>query len=73
MLNKNKLEAVMKEHGDNGGDLSAYLGIARGTFSAKLNEKNGAEFTQSEISLIKQRYNLTAENIDTIFFNIKVS
>ena len=67
-MNKNKLESVMKLHGDTGTSLSTYLGIARSTFSAKLNETNGAEFTQGEISSIKEKYNLEAEEIVEIFF-----
>jgi len=72
-LNKNELEAMMKRHGDTGSKLADYLGIARSTFSAKINETNGAEFTQSEISLIKMRYSLSADEVDTIFFAQKVS
>ena len=73
MLNKNELEAEMKRHGDTGGTLSEYLGIARSTFSAKLNETNGAEFTQGEIASIKQRYSLSADSVVAIFFAEKVS
>jgi len=72
-LNKQKLESVMKLHNDNGQTLAQYLGIARPTFSNKLNETRGAEFTQGEIRLIKERYNLSAEEVDMIFFNQKVS
>lgn len=72
-MNKNELEATMKRHGDTGATLSAYLGIARSTFSAKINETNGAEFTQGEIVRIKKRYNLDANAVDTIFFTPKVS
>ena len=67
-MKRNELEAVMKLHGDTGADLAAYLGIARSTFSAKINETNGAEFTQKEIMMIKERYNLTPEQLDKIFF-----
>ena len=68
-MNKLKLEAVMKLNGDNGTLLSAFLGIARSTFSAKLNETNGAEFTQGEIAKIKTKYDLSAQEIDDIFFD----
>ena len=71
-MNKQELKAVMVRHGDNGGDLAEHLGINRSTFSAKLNE-NGAEFTQSEIAKIKERYNLTAAEIVAIFFSSEVS
>ena len=72
-MNKNKLESVMKLHGDTGTSLSVYLGIARSTFSAKLNETNGAEFTQREIASIREKYNLTDEEVVNIFFDSKVS
>ena len=73
LLNKKELEAEMKRYGDTGGSLAEYLGIARGTFSAKLNETNGAEFTQGEIAKIKERYSLGADEIVAIFFDEKVS
>lgn len=72
-MNKNLLESVMKLHGDTGTALAQYLGIARCTFSAKLNETNGAEFTQGEITKIKSKYSLTPEEVDAIFFKKKVS
>ena len=67
-MNKNELEAVIKRHGETGGELARYLGMARSTFSAKKNEKNGAEFTQKEISKIKFKYSLNANEVDAIFF-----
>ena len=72
-MNKNELEAMMKRHGDTGGSLAAYLGVTRSTFSAKINETDGREFTQGEITKIKQKYGLTADEIDMIFFSEKVS
>ncbi len=72
-MRKNELEAMMKLNGDTGNTLSEYLGMARSTFSAKLNETNGAEFTQGEILAIKTKYSLTAEQVDRIFFAAKVS
>lgn len=72
-MNKNLLESEMKKHGDTGTTLALFLGIARSTFSAKINETNGAEFTQGEISKIKARYSLDAEKIDKIFFTLNVS
>lgn len=72
-MNKNLLESVMKAHGDTGTSLSQFLGMARSTFSAKINETNGAEFTQGEITKIKMKYNLGAEKVDNIFFDEKVS
>ena len=73
MINKRELEAEMKRHGDTGGSLALFLGIARSTFSAKLNETNGAEFTQGEIARIKERYSLDPDSVINIFFAEKVS
>lgn len=72
-MNKNLLESEMKKHGDTGTMLASFLGMARSTFSAKINETNGAEFTQREIVKIKKKYSLDAEKIDKIFFDPKVS
>ena len=66
-MNKLMLESVMKLHGDNGNSLSEYLGIARATFSAKINE-NGAEFTKKEMVMIKNKYGLDSKAMDEIFF-----
>jgi hypothetical protein len=60
-------------HGDTGNTLAKALGISPQRFSAKINERNGAEFTQGEIMAIKERYNLSADDIDDIFFSKKVS
>lgn len=57
----------MKLFDDTGQTLAEYLGIARPTFSNKLNETRGAEFTQGEIRMLKERYNLTAQDVDEIF------
>ena len=72
-MNKLRLESLMKLHNDTGGSLAEYLGIARATFSAKINETNGAEFTQGEIAAIKKKYSMTAEEVDAIFFDINMS
>lgn len=71
-MNKRKLEAFMKLNGDTGSSLAEYLGIARPTFSLKINE-NGAEFTQGEIAKIIDKYSLSAEDVSDIFFASQVS
>lgn len=72
-MNKRALEAQMKLNGDTGGTLAEYLGMSPSTFSAKLNETGGREFTQGEIMNIKRRYNLDGDQINEIFFAEKVS
>ena len=72
-MNKNELVSKMKKHGDRNEDLAKYIGISPQRFSAKLNETNGAEFTQSEIMKIKEKYCLTGDEVDAIFFTQNVS
>lgn len=62
-----KLKSIMVLNEDTGGDLAVELGISPQTFSAKINGK--ADFTQSEIAKIKERYVLSAEQVEQIFFN----
>lgn len=66
-MNKTELRAKMIINNDTGIILSKALNISETTLSAKINGK--AEFTRSEIAKIKERYKLTAEDIDDIFFN----
>lgn len=72
-MNKNLLRSIMALHGDNDTSLAEYLLISRSRFSAKINETGGAEFNKSEITRIKEKYNLTAEQVDSIFFVPEVS
>ena len=72
-MNLKKLKSKMALYGDNGGDLADYLGISRSTLSSKMNGTNGAEFVQGEILKIKERYSLTGDEVDEIFFNQQVS
>ena len=72
-MQKNELVSVMKKHGDRQEDLALHIGISPQRFSVKINEKDGAEFTQGEIAKIKEKYNLTAEEVDVIFFAQDVS
>ena len=68
-MNKNLLRSIMVLHEDTNGSLADYLNITQNRLSAKMNEWNDAQFTQTEIKKIKERYNLTAEQVDSIFFN----
>lgn len=67
-MNKNKLLGVIVKNGDTCEKLSEYLSITPQTFSNKINERMKRGFTQPEILLIKKRYNLSANEIDSIFF-----
>lgn len=72
-MNKNLLRSIMALHGDNDTTLAEFLLISRSRFSAKINETGGAEFTKREITRIKEKYELTGEQVIDIFFTPKVS
>lgn len=72
-MNKQKLRSIIVYNDDTQTKLANYLGMANQTFSKKINEKDGAEFSQTEIKLIKEKYQLSAEEVDDIFFSQYVS
>lgn len=67
-MNKKYLRSKMVLYGDTVNLLAKYLCISSSRLSAKINEYDGAEFTQKEIDAIKCRYNLTADEVCLIFF-----
>ena len=71
-MNETLLRSVMIKNGDTQGTLAEAMGISLSRLNAKINN-NGAEFKQTEILFIKQRYKLTAKEVNEIFFNVKVS
>lgn len=72
-MNKSLLKSAMAEYGDTQASLSAAMGISLSRFNAKVNERNNAAFTQTEISFIIERYRLTSDKAMEIFFAQKVS
>ena len=66
-MNKRELQSVMALHGDTIRDLAEYLGKTPQSVSDKMNER-GTEFKQGEIAAIKDKYNLSPEQVDSIFF-----
>ena len=67
-MNSSMLRSIMVLHGDTNRDLAALLNITEQSVSAKINE-NGTEFKQGEIAKIKEKYKLSAEQIEAIFFS----
>lgn len=63
---KQELRAIIVRNGECQEDLAAALGITPGTLSKKMN--GDSVFTQPEIENIALRYQLTAEDIQRIFF-----
>lgn len=67
-MNSTLLKSVMVLNGDTIRDLAEFLGKTPQSVSGKINER-GTEFRQGEIAAIKERYNLSAEEVEAIFFN----
>ena len=68
-VNLNLLYSKMALYGDNNESLARVLNLSPQRVSAKKNSTNGAEFTQSEIQIIKERYNLTDKEVVEIFLS----
>lgn len=62
---KSLIETI-REFGDTQSKLARMLGMTESTLSWKINGK--AEFKQSEIKAIADRYDLTGEEIKSMFF-----
>ena len=60
------LAQTIKEFGDTQEEVAKYLGITQSTLSWKINGK--AEFKQSEIKSLAERYLLSPEEIAEVFF-----
>lgn len=67
-MNKQLLKAHIVKNCDTQSELAKALGITLSRLSERINGR-GTEFRQSEILLIKNRYNLTDEDVAAIFFN----
>lgn len=67
-MNGKLLRSIMVLHGDTGRSLAQYLGLSEASVNNKIAE-NGTEFKQSEIAMIRARYNLTDEQVTQIFFS----
>lgn len=72
-MNKAVLESKMKLFGDNQSKLAEAMGISLQRFNAKVNQTDGAQFTQGEIKFMIIRYNLNCVEIYVIFFGGDVS
>ena len=72
-MNKRLYRSKMALHGDTNASVAAALGISPQRNSAKLNGTHGADYSQQEIATLKKRWNLSAEEVDAIFFAATVS
>jgi transcriptional regulator with XRE-family HTH domain len=71
LVNTNELKAVMKRNDDSQEKLAEALGLKISGVSDRIRGKT--EFRRSEINLIRERYNLSAEETIAIFFDDSVS
>ena len=67
-MNKNLLQSLLAKYGDTQQTLANLLGLSLSRTNAKINSKDGAEFTQGEINVIKKLYRLTLQELNDIFF-----
>lgn len=67
-MNKNMFVSKMKLFGDTQQILADALGMSLSRLNAKINEINGSQFRQKEIAFFRNRWNLTPEEVDLIFF-----
>ena len=72
-MNKLLLKSHMAKRGDTQLTLAEAMGLSLSRLNAKINETGGAEFTQTEIAFISNRYKLSGSEIMKIFFDKKVS
>ena len=65
MYNERYLKSKMTLYGDTHETLAFYLGLARQTVAKKISGES--DWTQTEMSMIKTRYNLDNEEFAKIF------
>ena len=66
-MNENLLKSFMVRYGDTQQDLANALGISRSAINSKIKGK-GTSFRQNEILAIKQRYHMSGDDVDAVFF-----
>ena len=67
-MDTNKLKGKIIENGDTQAQLAKAIGISASNLNDKINGK--VSFRQDEIAVIKERYHLTAMDVDAIFFSM---
>lgn len=71
-MNKQMLKGLIIANDGNQSTLADAMGISLSRLNAKINE-TGAEFSQSEIAFIRDRYKLNKSQVVDIFFSHDVS
>ena len=70
-MNSNLLKATIVKNGDTQEKLAEAMGLQTSGLNMRIN--GHVEFRRNEINFIKQRYGLTTDEIDAIFFTELVS
>lgn len=70
-MNSNLLKAMIIKNGDTQEKLAEAMGLPTSALNMRINGK--IEFRRNEIIFIKQRYNLSSDEVDSIFFDEIVS
>lgn len=72
-MNGALLKGKIKENSLTQKDVADKIGISLSRFNAKLNNSGGAEFSLGEVRAIKSLLKLNSDQVDRIFFDVKVS
>jgi hypothetical protein len=72
-MNKNLLASVMVKNKDTQSTLATAMGLSLSRLNAKINERDDAAFTQSEMAFIIDRYGLSSDEAMSIFFESSVA
>ena len=67
-MNSQMLKGIIRMKDGSQSVLAEAMGISLSRLNAKINE-TGAEFSQSEIVFIRDRYKLSRKQVTDIFFN----
>lgn len=73
MLNKALLMSVLVKNGDTQETLADAMGISLSRLNAKINQRDGADFTRAEILFMVNRYGLSPDMTMEIFFALEVA
>ncbi|MBQ0079725.1 MAG: hypothetical protein KBS66_07550 [Eubacterium sp.] len=68
-MNKALFMACLVKHGDTQKSLADALGLSLSRLNAKINARDGADFTQTEMQCIIDRYKLGPMDTAEIFFD----
>ena len=70
-MNSNLLKALIVKNGETQEKLAEAMGLQTSALNMRINGK--IEFRRNEIIFIKQRYGLSSDEVDSIFFSEMVS